>query len=51
MGRQELTEAKLLEMDDNWLEKSLGTLEEDDKEEENFEEITWIDGVIEIDDD
>lgn len=51
MGKQEFTKTEFLEMEDNWLKKSLSTSKKDDKEEENFEEITQIDDVIEIEDD
>ncbi len=50
MGVHELAELDLLELEDNWVEKSQATVLEggNDGEEEGFEDITWIDDVIEI---
>lgn len=51
MGRQKLTKTEFFEIEDSQLENNLGTLEGDDKEEENFEKIIWIDDIIEIEND
>ncbi len=50
IGVYELAELDLLELEDNWVEKSQTTVLEgkNDGEEEGFEDITFIDDVIEI---
>ncbi len=51
MDVHELTKLDLLELEDNWVEKSQTTVLErgNGREEERFEYITWIDDVIDID--
>lgn len=51
MGVHELAELDLLEVEDTWVGKSQTTVLEwgIHGEEEGFEDITWIDDVIEID--
>ena len=49
MGIQEPSDLELVEIEDNWVEKSENTAEEgDDGVIEDFEDITWVDDVIEI---
>ena len=48
MGVQEPSDLELVEVEENWVEKSQNTAEgEDDGEVEDFEDITWVDDVIE----
>ena len=49
MGVQELSDLELVEVEENWVEESQDTAEEGDEGEiEDFEDITWVDDVIEI---
>ena len=49
MGVQELSNRELVEVEENWAEKSQNTAKGggDDSEVEDFEDITWVDDVIE----
>ncbi len=51
MGVHELAELDLLELEDNWVERTRLRYWRggNDREEEGIEDITWIDDVIEID--
>lgn len=49
MGVQELSDLELVEVEENWVEKNQNTAEgRDDGEEEDFEDIRWVDDVIKI---
>ena len=49
MGVQELSDLELVEVEENWVEKSQNTAKGgDDGEVEEFENITWVDNVSEI---